>query len=176
MFENIENIDWENLEIADGSATKVPSAINGLISNDIDTQHSSYWKLDNHVVRQSDLYEAAYYIIPYLIEIVRCRCKNGRKFVYDLLYEISNGEAVNEKCVVFKGEKVPLAIGCRNAVADGMDLYLRELRDEESEAQTKALELILSFDEHFGKTVPELQKICDSKPFDDLSTLIKKSL
>lgn len=78
MFEKINEIDWKGLRQAHGDARQVPEAIKGLISEEEQVRRQSYWLLDNYVVLQSDLYEAALYVVPFLLEILSSDVTQGR--------------------------------------------------------------------------------------------------
>lgn len=70
MLEKINKIDWKGLRQAHGDADHIPEAIKGLLSEDEQISERSYWLLDNYVVLQSDLHEAALYVVPFLLEIL----------------------------------------------------------------------------------------------------------
>jgi hypothetical protein len=60
--------DWSNIMECDGPATKIPSAIRELISADTPQEaRAAYWKLENHVVVQGGIFEAAVYTVPVLV-------------------------------------------------------------------------------------------------------------
>ncbi|KZN57909.1 hypothetical protein [Pseudoalteromonas luteoviolacea] len=103
MFNSINSINWDELQLADGKATHVPGALSDLVSGDSKKEEDAYWKLENHVVLQGDLYESAFYILPFLFEIIRSDVSHGRKRVYDLLFEIANGYEAQEVSCMFKG-------------------------------------------------------------------------
>ena len=88
-FTSSEN--WSELSTLAGNAEHVPAALSGLLSNDKSVFEASYWKIDNHVVVQSDLYSAAA-VVPKYLEVILplATYKNG---VLELLYEIGNGSS-----------------------------------------------------------------------------------
>ncbi len=55
----MEKIDWSKIKGAHGTCEHIPDAILGLTSEDEEVRHSSYWRIDNYVILQSDLYEGA---------------------------------------------------------------------------------------------------------------------
>jgi hypothetical protein len=156
MFNDMEKISWANLKQAHGSSEHVPAAIKGLISDDEKEQEASYWKLDNHIVLQGDLYQAAFYVIPFLLEILAANIRNGRSYVYDLLFEIANGFAPEEVPCDYDGVTLTLTEGCKRAVAGGLNLYLEEISDNNSICRENALDLIVSLEEHVGSAVSRL--------------------
>lgn len=159
MFDKLDNVNWKELRTASGNASYVPSAIRGLVSEEKAVQEASYWKLDNHVVLQSDLFEAAPYVVPFLLEILSSSDGYGRQRVYDLLYEIANGYADEGIMSEFDGEEVSLVSACRKVSLRGLNLYFEDLSDESSNVREKALELIVSLNDEKQSIVPRLEKL-----------------
>ncbi len=158
MFETLESIPWDQLRQAPGDAHQVPEALRGLMSKSMDTCNASYWKLDNHVVVQSDLYESAFYVVPFLLEILNSPECLRRDLVYNLLYEIGNGYApITILCQDDTGSVLPLQQACRERIAGGIETYLKEVEEPNSKVRTNALELLASLKE-YGKTfLPRLE-------------------
>lgn len=176
MFEKLNDVDWENLKQAHGNARHVPEAIKGLVSNDPEIREASYWKLDNYVVLQSDLYEAAFYIIPFLVEILKSDILFGRNYVYDLLFEIANGYASEDLLCVYGNKEVPLKDACRNAIANEIELYLFEVRNSSSKFRLDALGLLISLDEYEEKIIPELAEILKHEDSSEFEVELRKSI
>ncbi len=147
MFANLEKIDWSKLRQAHGDASLVPTAIQELISNDSDKREAAYWKLDNYIVLQSDLYESAYYVIPFLLEILKSDSTVGREHVYALLSEIANGYAPENITININNKNVPLGDACRSLVSDSVQLYLSEVENKDSEFRSSALDLLMTLKE-----------------------------
>jgi hypothetical protein len=82
----MENIDWSKIKTAHGTAEYIPQILEKLKSKKYDDRKDGYWKLDNYVVLQSDLYEAAYYVIEPLIQMLNESCE--KDFILELLIEI----------------------------------------------------------------------------------------
>ncbi len=160
MLENLNDINWNALKCAGGNASQVPNAVQGLISKDARIRNASYWQLDNHVVVQSTVYEAAFYVIPFLLEILSSDIKQGREEIYELLYEIGNGSAHSTDNIQdTSGTFIPLQKACRVRVISGIELYINEIRDKLSEARVEALLLLASFEEMYDVIHNTLEKI-----------------
>lgn len=158
---NYHKIAWEKLEQAHGDASHIPKALDELISRNPRKRINAYWSIDNHVVLQSDLYQAALIVAPVLIEMLKePETLHGRDLIYDLLYEIGNGWAPeSEKYLNIHNELVPLKTGCREEVIKGLAIYLEEIKNIKSKARSKALELLVSFEEAGEKVLPELKNL-----------------
>lgn len=84
-MKDLFKIAWHEKAVASGKADNVPNALAGLLSPDETVRNRSYWQLDNEVVCQSDLYEAAHFAIPYLIHSLSARVPYGRDRICELL-------------------------------------------------------------------------------------------
>jgi len=147
MLDGLKAINWSLLQQAHGGAEHIPAAIKGLISPDEATREKAYWQIDNHVVLQSDVYEAAFYVTPFLIEILTSPVSVGREHVYDLLDEIANGHAGAESFVSVDEVKTPLAIACRSLILEYHTVYLDEIMDKQSSFRVNALEFVCTLSE-----------------------------
>lgn len=142
-LEDLSAIPWSQKSIASGNAAHVPEALAGLLSPDATVRNRSYWQLDNEVVLQSDLYEAAYFVIPFLIRFLSEKVPHGRDRIYDLLYEIAHGDAPSTvTCRISDGEVVPLKQACAAELKKGLQVLLRDTSDADPLIRQKAKELI----------------------------------
>lgn len=176
MFSDVDKINWANLKQAHGSSEYVPIALKGLISNDEKEQEASYWKLDNHVVLQGDLYQASFYVIPFLLEILAKNIRNGRSYVYDLLFEIANGVAPEKVPCDYDGMTLTLTKGCKRAVAGGLDLYLEEILDDNSNSRENALDLIVSLEKYAVDVIPRLTEIKNKETDSKFKAKLEKAI
>ena len=142
-LEELTAVAWSEKSVASGKADMVPEALAGLLSTDENLRNRSYWQLDNEVVLQSDLYEAAYFVIPFLIDFLRVKVVHGRDRIYDLLYEIANGHAPSSiLCRTKDGDEVPLMDACLREVKKGISVFRRDLTDANHRISQKAKELL----------------------------------
>ena len=176
MFENIENIEWDRIRTAENNASGIPSALRGLVSDDPEISESSYWKLDNHIVRQSDLYEAAYYVVPFLLEIVNASLHLGKAYAYDLLYEIANGYAPADQICLHNGIEFTLSDSCRKAVESGVEIYFSEIIDTSSTERRKALELLVSLGKYERSILPRLKELLTTEEDPEFKSLLRESV
>ena len=139
----IPSIHWDEKKCLSGSARHVPAALRDLLSDKLDVIERAYWKLDNHVVVQSDLFEAAYFVIPILLQMLRQGIAKGRGHVYDLLFEIGNGHGPDgETLVTAEGEKVLLRVACRREIRRGVELFEADLHQPDQELSQNARDLL----------------------------------
>lgn len=112
--------DWHSLRTLIGPADFVPSAIDRLMTAKTDAEAvTAYWELDNRVVVQGQLFEAAEAVAR---EMVRRICTTevsppGLVRALDLLVELAYGEADASEVVVGDGD---LGSRCRDEIRQGM--------------------------------------------------------
>ncbi len=176
MFENINSVDWDSLKQAHGTSGHVPASLLGLISDDPNLQMASYWKLENYILVQSDLYEAAYYVIPFLIEILKSDNHTAKKYAYELIYEIANGHAPESLKCVHDGEEVSLSNACRQAIGAEIDLYISEVKNTSSAVRANALTLLISLIDNKDKIISSLEDLLDRDPSTPFKILLRKGI
>ena len=84
-------IKWKDIKTASGTAEHIPDAIKQLNSPIAIDRDNAYWQIDNYAVVQSDLYEAAYYVIEPLVELLEKPYSVDRIKPLRLLSEIATG-------------------------------------------------------------------------------------
>ncbi|MFC0627968.1 hypothetical protein ACFFGN_28100 [Kribbella deserti] len=142
-------MEWAGIRSAESSAEFVPAAVANLLDEDFRTRDDAYASLDNGVVQDGRLSEAAYYVVPLLIDLLeRATSDTGKDLVYDLLYEIGNGWADDVDHVTLPdGSAVPLGIACRRAVRDHVRLYLRDVTATDATVRRRVLDVLVSMNE-----------------------------
>lgn len=160
-FDGLEAVPWHLLRTADGHAGHVPQALRNLVGADARRRDAAYWQLDNHVVRQGDLYPAAEHVVPFLLRIIAVGRLEGRTRVYDLLFEIGNGGAPPDWLTqpLDGSPPSPLAQACRAHVLAGEHLYLVDAAGATPEVRAKAMELLGSLTEHAATLLPKLRAL-----------------
>jgi hypothetical protein len=87
--------DWSNIMMCGGPATNIPLAIRELLSAETgDEAEEAYWKLENFIVVQGNIFEAAAYSIPVLMAALVKTDRPGpvQVSLFELLYQILGGE------------------------------------------------------------------------------------
>ena len=161
----IYTINWSEIHSNTGFCTNIPDAVNDLFSADGKVRENAYWKLDNHIVVQGTLYEGAFYIIPFLLSYIFNDIETGKEETYNLLYEIANGWAEYNNCVILNyaksesmiyfvpnknnGIKLPLQLACRNAILSAWDFLKEELINKDSKFRNTALDIMFIYREYW---------------------------
>ena len=141
-------IDWASLRTAHGDAAHVPDALVRLHSDREDARRSAYWQLDNYVVLQGSLFEAAPFVADELIRMLGADMTSAtRILVYELLYEIHNGYAPDTDSVIRDGRSLPLREACQRTVSDALPLYRADLMTADATLRKEVVDLLASMDE-----------------------------
>jgi hypothetical protein len=141
-------IDWAALRTAHGNAAHVPGALAGLRGETEDTRKAAYWQLDNHVVLQGNLFEAAPFVADELVRMLDEELPGPTKvLLYRLLYEIRNGYAPDVDTVIHDGQNVPLLQACRQVVGDALPSYQADLTTPDTSVRREVIDLLASLDD-----------------------------
>jgi hypothetical protein len=118
----LERVDWSALRAAGVTgagepATRVPAAVRRLAAAETaDAARDAYWQLDNHVVVQGRLFEAAAPLVPVLLALLAGPLQGpARHDVANLLVEIVGPAAVPDLA-----EDPRLADECRRLAREGL--------------------------------------------------------
>ncbi len=155
-------IRWDTICSVTGDCTNIPHALSLLQSDDPVTRKSAYWMLDNHVIVQGGLFEGAFYVVPFLLQVCNCKSANGRNEAMTLLFEIASGASTFESQVRFatigspyrhytpdpNAIGIPLAIAVRLAVACGLPTVANNMASENEVERKNARELLALFPEY----------------------------
>ncbi len=114
---------WRDLREASGSAAGIPHALEGMLTADSpNAVDVAYWKLENHVVVQGELFEAAPHVVSVLLAAL---LDNSPSFIrigiLELLFQILGGESHESE-----GER-DLGPKCRDLAREGLWLLYGEL-------------------------------------------------
>lgn len=69
MLEDLDQVPWETLEHAYGTAEDVPGILKQLLSLDKKTRAGAYYQLYGNIFHQGTRYPATPYVVPFLIEL-----------------------------------------------------------------------------------------------------------
>lgn len=125
----MSRIPWRNLRSA-GNSDDVPKAIEALqAAPDEESALKAYWKIDNVVIVQGALYEAAEPAARCLLQCL-LRCSSAaRRHVLELLVQLGSGEPSE---VELRSGNSALAARCRAEVARGYHLYANLLESSDA--------------------------------------------
>jgi hypothetical protein len=162
----------------------------GLLDRDIEVRKKNYWKIDNVVVVQGGLYEGAFFLVPFLLEMLRVNA-TAKEEIYNLLFEIANGVSRPESQIRYSIQETPfvfylprpsagifepLCCACRGAVLRGLPLFMRDLENGNLPEKRKALDLLTSFIEHKYLVRTFLKNLAEKETDSDFSQQLLATL
>ena len=137
----IERVNWEGLRELNGSAAGVPDALRGLLcaQNNAEAEQF-YWKIENHVVVQGRLYEAAEHVIPVLLAALLDGADRETTIsVMEIIFQIVAGSTAEEEIERGNSQVVEL---CHLRAREGLWVIYRELAGGNRDAALEILEHI----------------------------------
>ncbi|WP_148314442.1 hypothetical protein [Sorangium cellulosum] len=132
--------DWSSLR-AEGGAEHLPRALQELESASTEDEAlSAYWRIDNYVVVQGRVYEAALAVVSCLLGTL-LRCTDvSRRHVLELLVQIGGGEPAHSEIDLGEAD---LVARCRKEIARGFPVYVNVLeRTEDDDEQGFCVDLL----------------------------------
>lgn len=133
--------DWPALQTIRGPATDVPVTLTSVFTSESPGDLKElYWRLENHVVVQSQLFDSALAVVPVLLAaLVDSLHRHARIFALELLFHIVGGES--HELEVGRGQP-DLGARCREEARKGLWLLYREALLGHTEAAMEILEII----------------------------------
>lgn len=173
MKTTVESTSWASLRQASGTCEQIPVALEELCSPDERVRERGYWKIDNHVVLQGDLYEGAPFVARALVEIL-ARGAPGRDRVYDLLIELAYGHAPVTMLVSMDGETLPVKRATVRCLLSGMVHYQGDLRAGSPAIRRRAVELLLALSGELELSAEALRPLVQQEPEEDVRALLEE--
>ena len=174
--EALDQVPWHSLSAQSDGDQSIPDAVVALTSGDADVRKRGYWNLDNHIVVQGGLHEAAFYVVPFLIQICKTGKTHGACETLDLLYEIASGGCSFQRHVGFAtvvqpfqyyipvdGQPTtPLIVATRYAIGRQIEALLPIMTSENSAERQQCSELLLLFPEYGAALNDHLIGVADT--------------
>ncbi len=155
----LASVNWSSLRIIQGrDPARIPDAVRRLLLADTEaTAEEAYWELDNRVVVQGQLFEAAKYVVPVLLAGLAGRLSTpARRAVADLLVEICSGAP--DASEVALGEN-QLDQECRAVAREGLWLLYGLLLDADGRVREWALQTIDAVDNDRARRARTLRRL-----------------
>ena len=166
IIKELTNIDWKKLRTLSGKqAESIPNLLLGLLSNKEEEAKKSFEKLYDNVANQGTIYEASYYIIPFLNRIIEIGANKSKEYAYDLLFEIVNGYPLYDDNILYKNEELNLKVANYKLVFESIDFYIDNLEfTTEEKTSNYILDLLSLFykDDERKLVINKLNKIENS--------------
>ena len=137
----ISRVDWAAHRQIVGTAERIPAALLDLLNAPTpEAANAAYWKLDNHVVVQGALFQAAEPVVSVLLAaLTETRPAHVRASLLELLFQILAGEAAGGERALSND---PLAQACKIRARERLWVLYGELSKGEREAVMECIELV----------------------------------
>lgn len=139
MNEELRRHDWARLRTATGMATEVPKTLAALAAApDRDAASRSYWMLDNEVVVQGTLYQAAPATAASAVALAPSCTDAARPFLFELLAQLGGGATVPADAA----QRHDQTASCRDELLLGFALFLDGLVSDDTAVQLWSVDLL----------------------------------
>jgi hypothetical protein len=169
MLNGLDNISWETLNHAYGSAEDVPDLIRALTYDGDDMRDMTLYTLYSNLWHQGTVYQATAYAVPFLIELLTVNHVTRK---YDILIYLAHLATGNSYLDILTGQGINLyntgiedelnhVKQTHHAVREGIEVYFQLLLNRHEDIQTRMAVpyLLASFPEQQAMIVPRLKQI-----------------
>jgi hypothetical protein len=138
------DLPWASVKTLSGTGERLLASILALGAAEERTRMRAYWQLDNVVVVQADLFEAAAFTALALIEVMPSFEVDMREQAYTLLYELASGHAPPDELVDAPGlGTIPLKSACTAYVRRGLPMFLDDVRCHNPRVRREVRDLLI---------------------------------
>lgn len=134
----LRSVDWEAHSTSVGSAESVPDAVVALVSAGSEEEADDwYWKLDNRVVVQGQLFSAAVPLIPALLVALLGNLEEPVRYrLLELIVQIGAGESHGSESDEHLGQ------AARSALKEGLWIIYAQMADPSARVRATAVDLV----------------------------------
>ncbi len=173
MTLHVDDVDWSRLHQATGTCVDIPDALEQLCSGDAAQRKAAYWRIENHVILQGDLYEAAPFVVRGLLTCLDAE-PPAKVEIYDLLIELANGYAPDSEFVEIEGKVVPVKDATVACLQQGMARYWRDLDKEPVDIRKRVVEVFLALSDHMQIDKNRLCALSESEVDEEVRCLLQE--
>ncbi|WP_299897643.1 hypothetical protein [uncultured Aquimarina sp.] len=186
FLNTLRSIDWKNINGVRNNCAFINQRF-----NDLEVNEKSLWDFESHLYSDRRLSEGAFYILPFLCNSIRMSGFTQKEIIFDNLFEILNGYAAFDEKVNYtvrldpfihfvpsnkqEAIKQPLVIACRTYLSSNLDLFLNQLKEDNSLIRD-VLDIITSFKEYEHLVITTLIDNHNTIHENEKKTIIKELL
>jgi hypothetical protein len=162
---DVERTKWSLLRMAyDRNAAEVPGALRALAAATSEAEvQRAYWRLDNVVVVQGRVFEAAEFVVQPLLQLLCLRNAAVQRYTLDLLIELTGAAAYPDPSEVERGN-AGLVERCRARAREGIAVVYGLLDAEEPWVRISAFELLEYIETDTERLLWALRRVCRGDP------------
>ena len=174
LIDELERPKWSELRTLIGFADFVPNSLRKLTdATTTEEIYEAYWNLDNRIVVQGSLFEAAEYVIPILLNMLQNASDPIKASILELLIQMADGW--NDKTEVSLGNTW-LKDRCHREVQRGIAIFVFHLNSESADIREHCVELIGLTEDNVGRLVWLLRTVMDKVPDESVREMAKYML
>jgi hypothetical protein len=151
----IDKIDWSRLTpgvIPPVDTSEIPTWLRNLTVSDKELREDAFRHILSATEHQGIIWEAAAYVIPFLIELLSYEETPERARILSLIDLLADSTAIHQG-----GDKYERwAKEAHRAAGEGIDLYLQLLNDRDRGVRMQSIYVLSLFPDHATRTVPEI--------------------
>jgi hypothetical protein len=181
MLEGLDEINWSKLHHAFGSASEVPIWIRDLLSDARQIRENAIYELSENLLHQGTVYEASYYAMPFLIELLKSSMTPDKADIAMLLADMGNNSdsarhevLATEGRASKKGNKYSETI--RLNVREELHLLYPYLFHEVYYVRAVIAHALQAFPEMSKEIIPLLEKALKAESNKDTKDIIEDSI
>jgi hypothetical protein len=144
----VHAVEWERLRRGVHDM-RLPDDLLGLLSETPGTREYHRARLENSLLLQGTLTAAAYYAIPFFVEMTKWEEANETVYALLVIMTICSEPGGYDEGIELGGRSCSLKVACRAEIAKGIPYYLRDVCDQRltTECRLNALSTVCRFPE-----------------------------
>ncbi len=185
---NIDDVPWEELTHAYGSAEDIPKLIKNLSTSDLELFDETLDELFGNIWHQGTVYEATTYALPFLIDILRKGKTIDNSYIATLIASIASGqgyyqahskvEIINqpENLEKLLEKERQIVKDIREISIDAIDLLIPYIKHESTEVRRAIAEAFGCFPSEYSKLLPILDSWLEHEDDEDVAEYLQESI
>jgi hypothetical protein len=185
MLAGLDNINWSQLHHAFGSASEVPNWIRALLSEDRQMREKAIYELYENLLHQGSVYEASFYALPFLLELLKFSTSPDKADFAVLLADMGNNSGSDRYELSETEERTANKnLEERNKYAEAIRLSVRKelntlypyLFHEVYYVRAVIAHALQAFPEKSQETIPLLEKALETESDETTKHTIEDSI
>jgi len=154
MFDNLDKIDWASIRDAYGKASDIPSLLRALLSPQGTVYQRALEELDNRIHHQGTLHEAAVYVAPFLVELLKAPETPNKGDIVAIFSDLAEYKSPED----YSDEEFQWEITLREIVENEINLLYHYLEFGDSAVRCVIARSLRVFPKHSAKSLPLLER------------------
>ena len=154
MLDNLDKIDWASIRDAYGKASDIPSLLRDFLSPQGTVRQRALEELDNRIHHQGTLYEAAVYVAPFLVELLKAPETPNKSDIVAIFVDLAEYKSPED----YSDQELQWEFTLREIVESDIDLLYHYLEFGDSVVRCVIARALRVFPQHSAKSLPLLAR------------------